>query len=187
MKQNVKTYKQFINEDVIPGGLADLRKPGEFNQTDLEYGITKELEHTSDPNIAKEIAMDHLTEDPSYYKKLSVVEDPKLNNYMFFNGLVNIKRMVDELLQIDPKEIDILLNEHDWASHHMSTSNDDITEIFQFIIASLNGEMNEKIKHQGGRWLVFTKDGKKLLGSHETRKEARAQLAAIEIAKNKGK
>ena len=29
-----------------------------------------EMEHTNDPDIAKEIAMDHLTEDPDYYSKL---------------------------------------------------------------------------------------------------------------------
>jgi len=74
MKREVKTYIQFLNEDIIPGGLADLRKPGEFNQKDLADGIKIELEHTSDPKIAEEIAMDHLTEDPSYYKKLATIE-----------------------------------------------------------------------------------------------------------------
>jgi hypothetical protein len=70
MRREVKTYIQFLNEDIIPGGLADLRKPGEFNKADLEDGIKIELEHTSDPKIAEEIAMDHLTEDPEYYSKL---------------------------------------------------------------------------------------------------------------------
>jgi hypothetical protein len=36
----------------------------------LEQGIKVEMEHTTDKNIAKEIAMDHLWENPMYYSKL---------------------------------------------------------------------------------------------------------------------
>jgi hypothetical protein len=36
-------------------------------------GIHVELEHTKDIETAKEIAMDHLAEDPEYYEKLSQV------------------------------------------------------------------------------------------------------------------
>jgi len=36
----------------------------------LNKGIKVEMEHTNDLDIAKEIAMDHLTEDPQYYTKL---------------------------------------------------------------------------------------------------------------------
>ena len=37
----------------------------------------------------------------------------------------------------------------------------------------LDGDLNEMIKHQGGRWMLFSKDGKELLGSFEKRSEAR--------------
>jgi hypothetical protein len=33
----------------------------------LQDGIEIEMEHTDNPEIAKEIAMDHLTERPDYY------------------------------------------------------------------------------------------------------------------------
>lgn len=36
----------------------------------LDMGIKVELEHTSDRKIAREIALDHLSEDPNYYTKL---------------------------------------------------------------------------------------------------------------------
>lgn len=58
----------------LSGGLADKKQPSDFNSKDLQEGIKVELEHTDKPNIAKEIAMDHLTEDPEYYKKLKVME-----------------------------------------------------------------------------------------------------------------
>jgi hypothetical protein len=62
------------DKDNIPGGLADKKSPEDFDQEQLAAGIQVELEHTSDSNIAREIAMDHLTEDPNYYKKLKTIE-----------------------------------------------------------------------------------------------------------------
>jgi hypothetical protein len=59
----------------IPGGLSDGKNPEDFDQKALAEGMKIEMEHTSDKEIAKEIAMDHLTEDPDYYKKLKAIED----------------------------------------------------------------------------------------------------------------
>lgn len=61
-------------EDKIPGGLADDKKPNDFNAKALKAGIKVEMEHTSDKKVAMEIAMDHLTEDPKYYEKLATIE-----------------------------------------------------------------------------------------------------------------
>jgi len=41
----------------------------------LVKGIKVEMEHTEDVEIAKEIAMDHLAEDPNYYTKLKKIEE----------------------------------------------------------------------------------------------------------------
>lgn len=43
----------------------------------LAKGVKVELEHTSNRAIAREIALDHLKEDPAYYDKLAVVEISK--------------------------------------------------------------------------------------------------------------
>jgi len=40
----------------------------------LNKGIKVEMEHTKDKGQAKEIAMDHLFEDPKYYDKLEKIE-----------------------------------------------------------------------------------------------------------------
>lgn len=40
----------------------------------LKKGIKVEMEHTNDKDLAKEIAMDHLWEDPKYYQKLKKIE-----------------------------------------------------------------------------------------------------------------
>lgn len=61
------------SEDKIPGGLADKAKPEDFNHRALAMGLKAELEHTDDLDIALEIAMDHLSEDPGYYDKLEII------------------------------------------------------------------------------------------------------------------
>jgi len=60
--------------DMVEGGLADDAKPEDFDKDQLSMGIAVEMEHTDDPKLAREIAMDHLKEDPKYYTKLKEVE-----------------------------------------------------------------------------------------------------------------
>ncbi len=61
-------------KDRLPGGMADGKKPTDFPKETLVKGIETEMEHTSDAKLAREIAMDHLTEDPQYYDKLESIE-----------------------------------------------------------------------------------------------------------------
>lgn len=46
------------------------QRPEDYNQGQLRKGTEEELEHTENPNIARQIAMHHLDEDPLYYDKL---------------------------------------------------------------------------------------------------------------------
>ena len=55
------------HRDRLPGGMADAMQPRDFDATALAAGTRQELEHTNDPHIAREIAMDHLAEDPYCY------------------------------------------------------------------------------------------------------------------------
>ena len=41
------------------------------------------------------------------------------------------------------------------------------------------------IVHKGNKWMVMDSEGEKVLGTHETEKDAKKQLAAIEISKHK--
>jgi len=43
------------------------------------------------------------------------------------------------------------------------------------------------IKKTGNHYILYTKDGKKVLGRHASKQEARRQEAAIEIAKQEKK
>jgi hypothetical protein len=59
------TIAQLVKKHGVPA--KDL-----LNQ--LAQGIEAEYEHTSDFDVAKEIALDHLSEDPYYYDKLKFIE-----------------------------------------------------------------------------------------------------------------
>ncbi len=54
----------------LPGGVGDQTPTSQIDPIQLSTGVQIEMEHTNDLDIAKEIAMDHLTEDPKYYSKL---------------------------------------------------------------------------------------------------------------------
>lgn len=61
-------------KDKLKGGKADKKKPSDFPSKDLKEGKQVEREHIKDSHLQTEIAMDHLTEDPKYYKKLKTIE-----------------------------------------------------------------------------------------------------------------
>lgn len=54
----------------VKGGRGDKLKPSDVDQNELKMGISHEMEHTKDKQIAQEIALDHLSEDPKYYTNL---------------------------------------------------------------------------------------------------------------------
>jgi len=54
----------------LPGGVGDRAPSDQIDPIQLSTGIQIEMEHTNDPEIAKEISLDHLTVDPKYYSKL---------------------------------------------------------------------------------------------------------------------
>lgn len=99
----IKLYEEFISEaNLIPGGIANgmplediAKKHGvDLAELEAEYekGIKVEMEHTSDKNVAMEIARDHLFEDPKYYTKLAKVEES--------DERVDLKDEDDKLLRI---------------------------------------------------------------------------------------
>jgi hypothetical protein len=60
--------------DLLPGGKADNVPDREISPKALAEGQKHEHEHTNNDQVAKEIAKDHLHEDPAYYKKVEQIE-----------------------------------------------------------------------------------------------------------------
>jgi len=70
-------------QELLSGGEADHKPDSEFPQEALAEGKKHEREHTDNAEVAKEIAKDHLSEDPAYYEKAEILE--KLSNSVYFN------------------------------------------------------------------------------------------------------
>lgn len=57
----------------LPNGRSKGLSPRDFDTKQLRVGTQVEMEHTTDRRVAQRIAMDHLTEDRDYYKKLATI------------------------------------------------------------------------------------------------------------------
>lgn len=66
-------------------------------------------------------------------KNIKESKDEELNNYMFFENLHIIKRCIDDVLKMNHKEIDALLEEHNWATDHISGASLSVQRVCSFI------------------------------------------------------
>lgn len=70
-------------------------------------------------------------------------------NYMFWQNLKTIHHATGELLSMDRSQVDELLsNGHSWAVDHISTSSDDVEEVYHFIESSFEGDYDGE--NEGG-------------------------------------
>jgi hypothetical protein len=60
--------------ELIPGGKSSGMPPSKFNPASVAKGQKVEIEHTTDPRIAREISRDHISEFPRYYTALDEME-----------------------------------------------------------------------------------------------------------------
>ena len=109
IKNNMK------ENEILQGGLADKKSLHDLArkhkikdiselEKQLKIGMKVELEHTNDKKKAKEIAMDHIFEDPKYYDKLSKIEAKEdkettssQNDKDMVEGIIEIVKQVKNL------------------------------------------------------------------------------------------
>ena len=61
-------------------------------------------------------------------------EEKELHNYMFFQHLMTIRDAIDDLMKMDRSTVDQILQDgHGWAVDHITTSVDDIEEVYHFL------------------------------------------------------
>lgn len=94
-------------------------------------------------------------------KAMEIVEDDnnmegKPQHYMFFANLTSIKHYIEEILRMDPEEVDNhLKNGHDWAADHIATSKDDIQEVADWIRNEMSGEgSSEESGEESGEEMI---------------------------------
>jgi hypothetical protein len=66
-------YFLLREDQYLVGGKGDELDEEDVDEDELMMGIEVEREHTTNKKIAKEIALDHLAEDPQYYTKLKLI------------------------------------------------------------------------------------------------------------------
>ena len=77
-------------------------------------------------NVENFINENHEHEHDNHSKK-------ELKNYMFFQNLRSIKSSIEKILELNEEEVDNILHDHDWASDHISSSQDDVEEVSNFL------------------------------------------------------
>ena len=98
-----KSLEDIASHHDVP--LVDLRKQ-------LAKGVEVEGEHTSDEAVAREIATDHLWEDPEYYDKLAKIEErtmrklPTLDSFLAESVDPSVLRAIEQHLEPETVEED---------------------------------------------------------------------------------
>jgi len=93
-KLSIEEEHKLLNKPTLT--VAELAEKHGVSRMDiakqLDKGVKVELEHTKDKSVAREIALDHLAEDPKYYDKLASVEleEQQLDETVEENQIVNV-------------------------------------------------------------------------------------------------
>lgn len=91
--------------DLLPGGEADNKPDSKFPAQKLNEGAKHEHEHTNNDQIAREIAKDHLQEDPAYYEKQKKLEaEGKKQANSVYGNLLKNQLMFREPIAYDPEK-----------------------------------------------------------------------------------
>lgn len=138
-----------------PGALKKSmgKKEGEkISKSEINAEISKLKGKDKDPD--KKGVQGLSKKDLTKYKRLnlaktlsSLKEHQETDNYMFFGNLATMKRLIDELLTMDESQIDAILNEHDWASDHISVATENLEQVFDFL-AGHNSPEHDEFEHE---------------------------------------
>jgi len=145
-KKNEKWIKDAIKK---PGSLRkSLGKKEEEKISKEEIDSELQALKAKDKDKSKKGVQGLSKKDLAKYRKLNLAktlkglkEHQETENYMFFGNLQTIKRLVDEMLEMDEAQIDAILSDgHGWATDHIATSKDDVEEVFNFLKGHENTE-----------------------------------------------
>lgn len=153
--------KSLLAEEIVPKKIKDLRSLSKYflssevstisddiwgkNTTRIvkdkfnkPYWVKYVYKSTYDRYLEFRAAPGHTNESIITEAPLAQEQD---NNYMFFQNLKTIHHAVSHLLKMDESAISKLLSDgHGWALDHITTSADDIEEVYHFLTSNLLGD-----------------------------------------------
>jgi hypothetical protein len=88
-----------------------------------------------------------------------VLKEQEVADYMFFSNLQQIKRQCEILLEMDPQQIDEIINEggHDWADDHVTEAKNNMDQVFDFLMNETKKEYMDYEDITEGRKKTGTK------------------------------
>lgn len=132
--EDIKEYTRIDIKDMFSD-----RRPSDFkvlSKQSLERKGTNPFDTTNWENIKENIQEGYNEE----------------TYYMFFQNIKQIHEQCAKIMEMDKQKVDnILKSGHDWAADHISTSKDDVEEVYNFL--------NQKCKESepteiGGRFIT---------------------------------
>ena len=173
---NIKSFDSF-NEEKSEKWIQDaIKKPGSLRKsmkkkkgekiTNTEIDSELQALRGKDKDKSKKGIQGLSKRDLTKYRKLNLAktlkglkEHQETDNYMFFGNLQTIKRLVDEMLEMDPSQVDEMLsNGHNWAVDHIATSKDDIEEVFNFLAGHESPDELDEPSHEETEGNLAAKD-----------------------------
>lgn len=152
--ESIKRFEDFLNEK---NWIKDaIKKPGalrkHFHKKEGEKITKTEIKDEIADLIRKDLDKDKPgaqlgKRDAKLYKRLQLAKTLKgmnedhneMDNYMFFANVSNMKRMCEEILEMDPNKVDSILSDgHGWATDHIATSKDDVEEVYGFLKSNMD-------------------------------------------------
>lgn len=101
-QEDIMTQKKHINYDLSPGGKGDHTDPETLDQDQLQVGTLVQLQHTNNKQFARQIAIDHLTQYPTYYTillKAGLVDEKPALRLARKLGILNRKKVSQPEIQ----------------------------------------------------------------------------------------
>lgn len=117
-----------------------MAKKLKITEDQLKRLVEKQKMISEEPNTGGEVNFD-VTNDSQFTTKNMNEHEGEEKHYMFFNSLEEIKRKAELLLnKIDHEMMDKLLDEHDWAAAHITTAENDLSQVFDFFMNKAKGD-----------------------------------------------
>ncbi len=88
-----------------------------------------------------------------------VLREQEVADYMFFSNLQQIKRQCEIMLEMNPQQIDEIINEggHDWADDHITEAKNNMDQVFDFLMNETKKEYIDYEDITEGKKKVGTK------------------------------
>ena len=116
------------------------------NMNELEEKSDRELQEMCDMMKSHNMMKSNMTSESK--KSKTIKEHQGHEHYMFFANLENMHRMCKEMLEMDKDKIDHILSDgHGWAVDHVSTSKDDVEEVYNFLNTHRAEHVSDDNKH----------------------------------------